>query len=133
MTIAEFRSIHDEYKTKCMRCSLTIANNRNFESFKKHFQKSFECSFVLQLETKKFEISENIKRAKLKVLEIAKFILVVANIDFFDAIFVCDIQKFDLFCEIANFVQQFRQCQQQYRESNLLILLFDCFRDFALI
>ena len=92
MTIVEFRNIHDEYKTKFMHCSLTITNNRKFESLKKHFQKSFECSFVLQF-------------------EISKSIFVATNIDYFDAIFLCDIQKFNLFCEIANFVQRFRQRQ----------------------
>ena len=113
MIVVEFKCIDDEYRAKCMHCSLKIANNRNFESLKKHFQKSSECSFVLQL-------------------EITKSIFVVADIDFFDATFVCDIQKFNLFSEIANFLQQFRQCQHQYRKSDLLILLLDCLRDFAL-
>ena len=114
MTIVEFRNIHDEYRAKCMHCSLTITRNRKFESLKKHIQKSFECSFVLQL-------------------EIAKLISIVSNFDYFDSILLCDIQKFNLFCEIASFVQQFRQCQHQYRESDLLILLFESFRDFVLI
>ena len=133
MTIVEFKNIHDKYKTKCMHCLLTITKNRNFESFKKHFQKSFECSFVLQFETKKFEISKNIKRTKLKIFEIVKFISIVANFDYFDSTFLCNIRKFNLFCEIANFLQQFRQRQYQYRKSNLLILLFDYLRNFALI
>ena len=67
------------------------------------------------------------------IVEIAKSISVAADIDFFDAILLCDIQKFSLFCEIASFVQRFRQRQHQYRESDLLTLLSECFRDSALI
>ena len=60
MTIVEFKNIHDEYRAKCMHCSLIVTRNRNFESFKKHFQKSFECSFVIQFEKTKLEISKTI-------------------------------------------------------------------------
>ena len=81
----------------------------------------------------KSKISKIIKQTKLKIIEIAKFTFVAVDIEFFDATFACDIQKFSLFCEIANFVQRFRQCQHQYRESNLLILLLDCLRDSVLI
>ena len=89
-----------------MHCSLTIARNRNFESLKKHLQKSFQCSLVLQLETTRLETSEEIKRVELTILEVAKSTSLAANIEYFDAILLCDIQKFSLFCEIANFVQQ---------------------------
>ena len=109
-----------------MHCSLTITENRNFELLKKHLQKSFECLLVLQFETTRLEISEII-------IEVSKFIFVVVNIDYFDSILLCDIQKFSLFCEMTRFLQQFRQCQHQYRELDLLTLLFEYFRDFALI
>ena len=36
VTIAEFKNIDDEYRTRCMHCSLTVVENRNFESLKKH-------------------------------------------------------------------------------------------------
>ena len=113
MTIAEFKSIHDEYKTKCMHCSLTITSNRKFESLKKHFQKSFECSFVLQL-------------------EISKSTFVVVDIEYFDSTFLCDIQKFDLHHESTNFSQHLQNIRINYREKKLLSLLLECFRDFAL-
>ena len=82
----------------------------------------------------RIKIIKKLKSTISKIMiEIAKLISIVANIDFFDATFVCDIQKFNLFCEIANFVQRFRQRQYQYRESDLLVLLFECFRNSALI
>ena len=124
LIVAEFSDIDICYKTQCTHCSIELFDvDREEKSLKYHFRKSFECSLVLQLEKKISEV----------IVEIAKFISVVADIDFFDAIFLCDIQKFSLFCEIASFVQRFRQCQHQYRESNVLILLFDCLRDSALI
>ena len=113
MVVAEFKCIDDEYKAKCMHCSLKVANNRNFESLKKYHQKSPECPFVLQFEA-------------------TKPIPVAANIDYFDATLLCDIQKFSLFCETADFVQQVRQCQHQYRESDMLTLLPELLRGFAL-
>ena len=113
MTIVEFRSIHDEYRAKCMHCSLTVASNRKFESLKKHFQKSFECSFVLQL-------------------EISKSISVAVDIEYFDSTFLCDIQEFDLHHESANFSQHLQNIRINYREEKLLSLLLECFRDFAL-
>ena len=126
MTIAEFKNIHDEYRAKCMHCSLTVTNNRSFESLKKHFQKSFECSLVIQLETTKLEISE-------VIVEISKLISVVADIDYFDSTFLCDIQEFDLHHETTSFCQHLQSIQINYREEELLALLFECFRDFALI
>ena len=126
VTAAEFRGIDDEYRARCMHCSLTIAKNRKFESLKKHLQKSSQCSLVLQLETTRLEISE-------AIVEASKSTSLAANLDYFDSTLLRDIQKFNLFCEIANFVQQLRQCQHQYRKSDLLTLLIECFRDSALI
>ena len=114
LIVAEFRCIDDEYRTKCMHCSLKITSNRNFESLKKHFQKSSECSFVLQF-------------------EIAKFIFVTTNIDYFDAIFLCDIQKFDLYHETTSFCQHLQNIQINYREIDLVQLFHTCLRDFVFV
>ena len=79
-----------------------------------------------RVESKILEIA---KRIELKILKVAKFTFFVVDIEYFDATFACDIQKFNLFCEIVDFLQHLRQCQHQYRESNLLILLFECLRE----
>ena len=124
LVVVEFSDTDICYKTQCAHCSIEIFDvDREKKSLKYHFRNSFQCFLALQLEKKTSEI----------IVEIAKFMSVVADIDFFDATLLCDIKKFSLFCEIASFVQQFRQCQHQYRESDLLSLLFECFRDSALI
>ena len=132
MIVAEFKDINDKFRARCTHYLLMLFDTSK-NSFKEHLDKSSECSLVLQFKTTRFETSKDIKRVELKVLKVVKSTFVAANIDFFDATLLCDIQKFNLFCEIANFVQQLRQCQHQYRESDLLNLLFDCLRDFALI
>ena len=43
-----------------------------------------------------------VKKKRLKIIKIAKFIFVVLDIEYFDATFTCDIQKCNLFYEIAN-------------------------------
>ena len=113
LIVVEFKCIDDEYRTKCMHCSLKIANNRDFESLKKHLQKSFECLFVLQL-------------------EIAKFIFVAVDIEYFDSILLCDIQKFDLHHETIIFCQHLQSIRANYREIDLVELLNNCLRDSAL-
>ena len=122
---------------KCTHCELLLFNDDCKASLIKHFRKSFQCSLALQLEK---QTSKVIKRAKLKVelkkietLEVSKFTSIAVDIDYFDSTLLCDIRKFSLFCEIANFVQQIRQCQHQYRESDLLTLLLELLRDSALI
>ena len=114
MIIVEFKNIHDEYRTKCMHCSLTITSNRKFESLKKYFQKSFECSFVLQL-------------------EIAKFIFVVIDIEYFDSILLCDIQKFNLHHETIIFCQNLQNIRINYREIDLIQFIHICLRDFVFV
>ena len=97
------------------------------KSLTKH---SLHCPLFKQLH------KEVVKRAELKKIEelkALKFISVAVDIEYFDSTLLCDIQKFGLFCEIADFLQRFRQCQHQYRESDLLILLFEFLRDSALI
>ena len=123
LVFAEFSDTNIWFMTQCTHCSIEIFDvDREEESLKHHLRKSSQCSLVLQLEKKTSEV----------IVEVAKLISVAADIGFFDATLACDIQEFSLFCEIAGFVQQLRQCQHQYRESDLLTLLFECFRDSAL-
>ena len=126
LVVVEFSDIDICYKAQCAHCSIEIFGvDREKKSLKYHFRQSFECSLVLQLETTKLEISKTI-------IDVSKFIFVVANIDFFDFIFLCDIQKFDLHHETTNFCQHLQNIRINYREEELLSLLLECFRDFAL-
>ena len=147
VVVADFQS-YDKITTKCIHCYLSIFQWDCKKSFKKHFQKSSDCSLVLQLETTRLETSETIveivKRAELKALKVkkltefetlkvSKFISVVVDIEYFDSTFLCDIQKFDLHHESTSFCQHLQSIRINYREEELLSLLFEYFRDFALI
>ena len=76
----------------------------------------------------KFEISKFKKISKTK--QTVKSTLTFQNIDIFDST-TCNESKFELYSEIANFLQYFQQCRYQYRKSNLLNLLSNCLCDFA--
>ena len=73
------------------------------------------------------------RRTQRKTIEIAKSISTFRDIDIFDSTFICDIQKFDLYNQVTNFLQHFerQQSQHQYRKSDVFALLFKCFRNFA--
>ena len=71
----------------------------------------------------------NRKVAK-KIVENAKSTSKLQNIDIFDST-SCNESKFELYSEIANFLQSLQQCQHQYRKSDLLNLLSKCLCDFA--
>ena len=53
------------------------------------------------------------------------------DIDIFDSTLICDILKFDLYSKMMSFLQHFQQTQHQYREQNVLDLLFKCLRESA--
>ena len=99
---------------------------------KKEQQKQIE-----QKEQKKIEILKikqrlqdlRQRRIQRKTIEIAKSISTFRDIDIFDSTFICDIQKFELYNQVTNFLQYLEQCQHQYRKSNVLDLLFKCFRN----
>ena len=141
--VARFEN-YRKLMTKCRHCYLFVYEWNCEKSFKKHFQKTFDCSLVLQLETTKLEISEIIKqielieqeaqkkvakRAEIETIEIAKSTSNFSNIDIFDSTFVCDILKFDLYSKMMKFLQHFQQIQHQYRKSNVLDLLSKCVRN----
>ena len=79
----------------------------------------------------KFNAIKNVKRIKSKTLKtekVAKSTSTLQDIDIFDSIFTCENRQFS---EFVKFLQHFQQCQNLYRESNLFMLLFICFWDFA--
>ena len=77
----------------------------------------------------KFEISKFKKFSKAE--QIVKSTSIFQNIDIFDSTLASDKLEFDLYNEIAIFLQHFQQCQHQYRKSNLLNLLSKCLCDNA--
>ena len=131
MIAVEFKNTEYECIAKCIHCLLMLFDNDCKKSLTKHFRKSFHCSFVLQFETTRFEISKIIKRTKVEIIEIAKSTSNFSSIDIFDSTFVCDILKFDLYSKMLKFLQHFQQIQHQYRKSNVFDLLFKCFRNFV--
>ena len=147
IVVVDFQN-YDKITAKCIHCYLSIFQWNCKKSFKKHFQKSFDCSLVLQLETTRLEISkvivEIVKRIELKTLKVkklvefetlktSKLISVVVDIEYFDSTFLCDIQEFDLHHESTSFCQHLQNIRINYREEELFSLLFECFRDSALI
>ena len=77
----------------------------------------------------KFEASKFKKVSKTE--QIVKSTSTLQNIDIFDSTLTFDEFEFDLYKEIANFLQHFQQCQHLYRKSNMLNLLSKCLCDFA--
>ena len=73
------------------------------------------------------------RRIQKEIIEIAKFISTFRDIDIFDSTFICDIQKFELYNQVTNFLQHFerQQNQHQYRKSDVFALLLKCFRKVA--
>ena len=131
LVVVEFSDIDICYKTQCAHCSIEIFDvDREEESLKYHLRQSFQCSFALQFEK---QISKVIKRVEIEALEVVKSTSIVANLDYFDSTFLCDIQKFDLHHETASFCQHLQNIQVNYREEELLALLFECLRDSSLI
>ena len=71
------------------------------------------------------------RRAQKETIEAARSISTSRDIDIFDSTLICDIQKFELYSHVTDFLQHLEQCQHQYRKSDVLDLLFKCFRDSA--
>ena len=92
-------------------------------------QKQRELKTIAQKRAKR-KIRKIAERAELKIIKTAKQTSTFQNIDIFDSK-TCDESRFDLYNEIANFLQHFQQCQHRYRKSDLLNLLFKCLCDFV--
>ena len=76
----------------------------------------------------KSEVSKFKKTSKTE--QIVKSTSTFQNIDIFDSTTYNE-SEFELYSEVANFLQHFQQCRYQYRKSNLLNLLSNCLCDFA--
>ena len=125
LAAAGFKCTDGGYRARCMHCSLKVAGNRNFEPLQEHLQKSPECPLVLQLEATGLGTPEAIAEA-------SKPTPVAADIGYFDATLLCDIQEFGLHHEAASFCQHLQGIQANYREGELLALLPECLRGPAL-
>ena len=77
----------------------------------------------IKSETSKFK---KISKAEQTVKSTSTF----QNIDIFDSTTYNE-SEFELYSEVANFLQHFQQCRYQYRKSDLLNLLSNCLCDFA--
>ena len=71
------------------------------------------------------------KRVELNVIKTAKQTSTFQNFDIFDSSLTFDKLDFDLYSNVAIFLQHFQQCQHLYRKSNLLNLLSKCLCAFA--
>ena len=96
--------------------------------------KSFTLSKQQKLKIT-FEVSKIVKQNKFKKIfkteQIVKLTSTFQNIDIFYSTLALNEFEFDLYKEIANFLQHFQQCRHQYRKSNFLNLLSNCLCDFA--
>ena len=138
MIVVEFDIIDFSNFAKCICCWYWFMQNDCEKSLTKH---SFYCSFFKQfheetakrIELKTLKIVKQVELKKIEKLKISKFISVVVDIEYFDSTLLCDIQKFDLYYESTSFCQHLQNIHINYREKKLFSLLFECFRDFALI
>ena len=90
----------------------------------------FHCLFSQKFYKK---VAKRIKLKKIEKSKIMKFIFVVVDIDYFDSILLCDIQKFDLHHETIIFCQHLQNIRINYREIDLIQLFYICLRDFAFV
>ena len=100
---------------------------------KEKIQKQIEFEIFVKIRVKK-----RIESIKQKIKQIikkktSKSTSIFIDIDIFDSTLICDILKFDLYSKMINFLQHFQQIQNQnlYLKSDVLDLLFKCFRDFV--
>ena len=90
-------------------------------------------------EQKKVELIEQeaqkkaAKRAEAEIIEVVKSTSTSVNIDIFDSTLIRDIEKFDLYSKVIDFLKHLQQIQHQdlYRESDVLDLLLKCVRSSA--
>ena len=134
-------------KTKLLEYMLWALNDSVWKWFKKQSHFNFLSRFDMIL-TKAFSSQEQrelksiaqkrakrkaqkiAERAELNVIETAKQTSTLQNIDIFDST-TCDESEFELYNEVANFLQHLQQCQHWYRKSDLLNLLSKSLCDLA--
>ena len=93
----------------------------------------FEIAKVEILKVKQRLQNLDQRRVQKETIEVAKSISTFRDIDIFDSTLICDIQKFDLYSQITDFLQHLerQQSQHQYRKSDVLALLSKCLRESA--
>ena len=134
-------------RTKLLEYMLWALNDFAWEWYKKqtHFnflsrfdmtltkafssQKQQELKTIVQKRAKR-KARKTTERFELKIIETAKQTSTLQNIDIFDST-ECDESEFELYNEVAIFLQHLEQCQHLYRKSDLLTLLSKCLCDLA--
>ena len=135
-------------RTKLLEYMLWALNDFVWEWFKKqsHFnslsrfemiltkafssQKQRELKSIAQKRAKR-KARKIAKRIELKIIKKTKQTSKFQDIDIFDSALTNDTLEFELYSEIALFLQHFERCQHLYRTSDLLNLLSKCLCDFA--
>ena len=135
-------------RTKLLEYMLWILNDFAWKWYKKqtHFnflsrfnmiltkaflsQKQRELKAIAQKRAKR-KARKIAKRIELKIIKTAKSTSKLQNIDIFDSTLIFDRFEFDLYREVASFLQYLEQRQHQYRKSDLLNLLLKCLCDLA--
>ena len=135
-------------RTKLLEYMLWVLNDFVWKWFKKrsHFnslsrfdmiltetffsQKQRELQSIIQKRAKR-KARKIAKRAELNDIETAKQTSTFQNLDIFDSSLASDRFEFDLYSNVAIFLQHLEQCQHLYRKSNLLNLLSKCLYDHA--
>ena len=122
-------------KTNFLNFLFNCLNDSTFEWLKKRLHFDFlhifnivlTIAFSSQLKARaqkiaKRKIRKIAERVELKTTEVAKSTSKFQNIDIFDST-ACNESEFELYNEIAKFLQHLQQRQHQYRKSDLLNLL----------
>ena len=94
----------------------------------------FEVEKQKKVELIEQEIQKKVaKRTEAEIIEVVKSTSTFVNIDIFDSTLIRDIEKFDLYNKVIDFLKHLQQIQHQdlYRESDVLDLLLKCVRNSA--
>ena len=137
---AEFRYTFTKLSLNCItcrRCDLILENWEFHNDFiKEHFRKSSECFRTKKtIEQKIFIVVQEVIKQKIVVVVIKaiKSEDCVKNINFFDFTMQINLwEKFRISINSASFLHHLIEIVVNYREKNIIKMLFQCFRDSAL-
>ena len=93
-------------------------------------QKQRELKAMIQKKAKR-KARKVAERTELNDIKTAKQTSTFQDLDIFDSSLTFDRFEFDLYSNVATFLQHLEQCQRLYRKSNLLNLLSKCLCDHA--
>ena len=134
---AKFISLHDFdiVLTKTFSSSefVMIQSISASKSICEIFEKSTNSYSSSSQKQQRLKIKSEVSKFKKisKAEQTAKQTSTLQNIDIFDSTLTFDRFEFDLYNEVAIFLQHFQQCQHLYRKSDLLNLLSKCLCDLA--